>query len=153
MAAAQRAQASAITRRDPLFTSLAMARLAVNHAELGDGRNTMRYLDLAQRALERADPHRHRHRPTWIDFYDQAELDHLAMLAHVHLQHWPDAEKHAHRSLAYLRPDLKRNSAVFATMVRDPLGDPAGQSAHTERADLRGLGAVPAGAGVCPSGG
>lgn len=112
VAAAQRAQASAITRRDPLFTSLVMARLAVNHAELGEGRNTMRYLDLAQKALNRADPHRHR--PTWIDFYDQAELDHLAMLAHVHLQHWPDAEKHAHRSLAYLRPDLKRNSALVS---------------------------------------
>ncbi|MFD5385539.1 Tat pathway signal protein [Streptomyces sp. NPDC127074] len=110
LAAAQRAQASVITRRDPLFASLALARLAVNHAELGDARNTMRYLDLAQKALDRADPHRHR--PTWIEFYDQAELDHLAMLAHVHLRHWPDAEKHAHRSLAYLRPDLKRNSAL-----------------------------------------
>lgn len=110
LAAAERSQASPITRRDPLFASLAMSRLAVNHAELGDDRSAMRYLDLSQKALDRADPNKHR--PTWVGFYDQAELDHLAMVARMHLAQWPDAEKHAHRSLAYVRPGLKRNSAL-----------------------------------------
>lgn len=110
LAAAEKAQASSITRRDPLFSSLAMSRLAVNHAVLGDDRSAMRYVDLAQKALDCADPNKHR--PTWVSFYDQAELDHLAMVARVHLGQWPDAERHAHRSLAYLRPGLKRNSAL-----------------------------------------
>ncbi|WP_338675980.1 Tat pathway signal protein [Streptomyces sp. SCSIO 30461] len=110
LAAAERAQASAITRRDPLFSSLAMSRLAVNHAALGDDRSTMRYLELSQKALDRADLNKLR--PSWVGFYDQAELDHLAMVACVRLGQWPDAERHAHRSLAYMRPDLKRNSAL-----------------------------------------
>ncbi|MEW2117041.1 hypothetical protein AB0945_17965 [Streptomyces sp. NPDC005474] len=110
LAAAEKSRACSITRRDPLFASLSMSRIALNHAELGDGRSTMRYLDLAQKALERADPNKHR--PTWIDYYDQAELDHLAMAASMRLAHWPEAEKHAHRSLAYVRPDLKRNMAL-----------------------------------------
>ncbi|MER6529545.1 hypothetical protein [Streptomyces sp. NPDC001508] len=87
-----------------------MSRLAVSQAALGDGRSAIRYVDLAQKALDRADPNKHR--PSWISFYDQAELDHLAMVARMHLRQWPDAERHAHRSLAYLRPDLKRNSAL-----------------------------------------
>ncbi|MET9734745.1 Tat pathway signal protein [Streptomyces sp. NPDC006458] len=110
LAAAERAQASSITRSDAMFSSLAMSRLAVTHAQLGDDRNSMRYLDLAQKALDRADPNKHR--PTWVTFYDQAELDHLAMVASMRLEQWPAAERHAHRSLAYLRPDLKRNSAL-----------------------------------------
>ncbi|MFC4507014.1 MULTISPECIES: Tat pathway signal protein [Streptomyces] len=110
LAAAERAQASAIARRDPLFSSLAMSRLAVNHAKFGDDRSAMRYVDLAQKALDRADPNRHR--PSWVGFYDQAELDHLAMVTRMQLGQWAAAERHAHRSLAYLRPDLKRNSAL-----------------------------------------
>jgi tetratricopeptide (TPR) repeat protein len=110
LAAAEKSRTCSITRRDPLFASLSMSRIAVYHAELGDGRSAMRYLDLAQKALERADPNRHR--PTWVDYYDQAELAHLAMVASMHLAHWPEAEKHAHRSLAYVRPDLKRNMAL-----------------------------------------
>ncbi|MFI5799050.1 Tat pathway signal protein [Streptomyces sp. NPDC051677] len=110
LAAAERSHASPITRRDPLFASLAMSRLAVNHAVLADGRSAMRYLDLAQKALDRADPNKHR--PAWVGFYDQAELDHLAMLTRMQLRHWPDAERHAHRSLAYLQPGLQRNGAL-----------------------------------------
>lgn len=110
LAAAEKSRTCSITRRDPLFASLSMSRIALNHADLGDGRSAMRYLDLAQKAFERADPNKHR--PTWMDYYDQAELDHLAMAASIQLAHWPGAEKHAHRSLAYVRPDLKRNMAL-----------------------------------------
>lgn len=110
LAAAEKSRTFSIARRDPMFASLSMSRIAVNHADLGDGRSTMRYLDLAQKALDRADPKKHR--PTWMDFYDQAELDHLAMAAQVQLAQWPEAEKRAHRSLAYVRPGLQRNSAL-----------------------------------------
>lgn len=110
LAAAEKARACSITRRDPLFASLSMSRIAVNNAELGDGRSATRYLDLAQKALDRTDPKKHR--PTWMDFYDQAELDHLAMAAQMQLARWPEAEKYAHRSLAYVRPGLQRNSAL-----------------------------------------
>lgn len=111
LAAAEKSKACSITRRDPLFASLAMSRLALNHAhtEIGGG-PVLRYLDLAQKALDRADPTMRR--PTWIGFYDQAELDHLAMLARIRLADWPEAEQHAHRSLVYLNPELQRNSAL-----------------------------------------
>ncbi|WP_149824150.1 Tat pathway signal protein [Streptomyces tailanensis] len=111
LAAAERARTCSITRRDPLFASLSMSRIAVNHAELGDDRSAMRYLDLAQKALERSDPNKNR--PTWIHYYDQAEHDHLAMVTSMQLARWPEAEKHAHRSLAYVRPDLQRNKALL----------------------------------------
>lgn len=110
LAAAEKSRTCSVTRRDPLFASLSMSRMAVNHADLGDDRSALRYLDLAQKALDRADPKKHR--PTWMDFYDQAELDHLAMVAQMQLARWPEAEKHAHRSLAYVRPGLQRNSAL-----------------------------------------
>lgn len=111
LAAAEKARASSITRRDPLFASLAMSRIALTQAELGDARSAMRYLDLAQKALDRSDPNKHR--PAWIHYYDQAEHDHLAMVTSMRLTRWPEAEKHAHRSLAYVRPDLQRNKALL----------------------------------------
>ncbi|MEE1838104.1 hypothetical protein [Streptomyces sp. SP17KL33] len=111
LAAAEKARTCSITRRDPLFASLAMSRIALNHAELGDDRSTMRYLDLAQKALDRSDPNKHR--PTWMHYYDQAEHDHLAMVSSMRLARWPEAEKHAHRSLAYVRPALQRNKALL----------------------------------------
>ncbi|MBP5926784.1 hypothetical protein F3K32_43050 [Streptomyces sp. LBUM 1483] len=111
LAAAEKARTCSITRRDPLFASLAMSRIAVTHSELGDDRSAMRYLDLAQKALDRSEPNKHR--PTWMHYYDQAEHDHLAMVTSMRLTRWPEAEKHAHRSLAYVRPDLQRNKALL----------------------------------------
>ncbi|MFJ6657666.1 Tat pathway signal protein [Streptomyces sp. NPDC091377] len=112
LAAAERCKVTSITRSDPLFASQAMARLAVAHAGLRDVTNTRRYLDLAQKALNRAPEKR---RPSWFDYYDQAELDHLAMRAHMILEQWPEAERHAHRSLSFLRPAMRRNHALVAS--------------------------------------
>jgi len=120
VAAIQTARSSAITRRDPLFASLTLARLAICHANAGEDRDALRCLDMAQKALDRAEP---KPRPAWIDFYDQAELDHLAMIVHMRLGRWPGAEQHAHRSLAYLRPDFERNRAlVHANLALAQLG-------------------------------
>ncbi len=53
------------------------------------------------------------HRPAWIDFYDQAELDHLAMIAHLRMGNHSEAESHAHRGLSNLRPGFERNRALI----------------------------------------
>lgn len=110
LAAAEAARATSITRSDPLYASLATARLATYHADMGDDRSALRAIGLAQAGYDRAD--QARHRPPWMAFYDQAELDSLATFAYLRLGRWEDAERHAHRSLAGLRPDLARNRAL-----------------------------------------
>ncbi|MDQ1019318.1 hypothetical protein QFZ43_005867 [Streptomyces afghaniensis] len=63
------AQATAITRRDPLFASLAHARTAVGHSNLGDRTGALRSLGYAREALEKVSwwppvwPRRIRKRP------------------------------------------------------------------------------------------
>lgn len=110
MAASEASRATAITRRDPLFTSLALARLAVDHADSGESTAALRSIDQAQDAFDRAD--HFLSRPAWMHFFDQAELDSLALFAHLSLGRWAEAEHRAHRCLARLRPDLKRNRAL-----------------------------------------
>lgn len=45
-------------------------------------------------------------------FYDQAELELLALIAHFALSSWADAEAYGHRTLALLRPNLVRNRSL-----------------------------------------
>ena len=53
----------------------------------------------------------------WITaFYDQAELDSLALAAHLAAGDWEDAEAHAHRSMALRRSAMQRSHAI--TTVR-----------------------------------
>ncbi|TKA12269.1 Tat pathway signal protein [Actinacidiphila oryziradicis] len=134
MAAAEASRATGITRRDPMYASLALARLAVDHADLGDTRTALRTLGQAQDAFDRADPTLRR--PPWMRFYDRAELDSLALFTHLQLGRWDEAEHHAHRSLAYLRPDLHRNRALtHANLALAQLGqgelEPALATAQT----------------------
>ncbi|MQS11828.1 helix-turn-helix transcriptional regulator [Streptomyces kaniharaensis] len=104
-----------ITRRDPLFASLGHARHAAIHGLTGDVNAVRRSLGRVQEALDRADPSAPR--PLWIAaFYDQAELDSLALAAHLSAGNWEDAEAHAHRSLAGLRDTMQRSRAI--TTVR-----------------------------------
>jgi hypothetical protein len=64
----------------------------------------------------RADPGAHR--PVWLlAFYDQAELDHLALSANLSLGDYPRAEFHAHRCLANLRPHMVRSKAITTTRL------------------------------------
>lgn len=126
LAADEAAKSTAVTRRDPLYASLAHARTAVHQADLRDRTAALRSLGHAQDALGNAD--QSGPRPPWMRFYDQAELELLALIANFTLGRWAEAEAHAHRNLALLRPDLKRNRALalvhlaHAQLGQDALG-------------------------------
>lgn len=110
LAADDAARATVITRRDPLYASLAHARVAVTHADLGAPTAALRSLGHAEDALARAD--QDLPRPPWMRFYDQAELELLTLITHTVLGRWADAEAHAHHYLALLRPELVRNRSL-----------------------------------------
>ncbi|MCX5213490.1 hypothetical protein OG689_30200 [Kitasatospora sp. NBC_00240] len=111
-----------IARRDPLFASLGHARHAAIHGLTGDANAVRRSVGRAQDALDRADLEVTR--PFWITaHYDQAELDSLALAASLSLGRYEDAEAHAHRSLALLRPHMQRSRAITsARLARAQLG-------------------------------
>ncbi|ARX85499.1 Tat pathway signal protein [Streptomyces alboflavus] len=120
LAADDAARSTSIFRRDPLYASLAHARTAVHHGDLRDHDAVRRSLRNAQDALTRADPDAPR--PPWMRFYDQAELELLALIAHSALGGWAESEAHAHHNLALLRPDLLRNrSLTLAHLARAQL--------------------------------
>jgi hypothetical protein len=138
-----------ITRRDPLFASLGHARHAAILGLTGDANAVRRAIDRAQEALDQADPAADR--PTWITIhYDQAELDSLALAAHLALGSFEDAEARAHRSLAVLRSHMKRSRGITtARLARAQLGQgdidhaihtamsvPADQAAHPRVAGM-----------------
>lgn len=105
------ARSLSITRRDPLFASLAYARHAAILGLTGDRAAVQRAIGNAQAALDKADPSARR--PVWITaFYDQAELDGLAVAAHLSLGDFTQAEAYAHRGLALLRPTLHRTRVI-----------------------------------------
>ncbi|MFF8717242.1 XRE family transcriptional regulator [Streptomyces sp. NPDC015184] len=112
LAAGQAARATAITRRDPLFASLAHARIAVAHAHLGDRQSALRSLGHAERALARADLARPW--PSWIAFYGRAELHAITSIVHDRLGDSPAAEAASHHALTALPEVFVRNRA-FAT--------------------------------------
>ncbi|KUJ66104.1 Tat pathway signal sequence domain protein [Streptomyces albus subsp. albus] len=100
-----------IARRDPMFASLGHARHAAIHGLTGDVIAVRRVLVHAQETLDRADLLEHR--PVWLSaFYDQAELENLALAAHLSLGSFEQAEAHAHRSLALLRIHMHRTRAI-----------------------------------------
>ncbi|WP_405009926.1 hypothetical protein [Kitasatospora sp. NBC_01539] len=111
-----------LTRRDPLFASLGHARQAAIHGLTGDANAVRRSIDRAQESLDRAQPDRPR--PVWLTtHYDQAELDSLALAAYLALGRYEDAEAQAHRSLALLRPHMRRSQAITsARLARAQLG-------------------------------
>lgn len=83
-----------ITRRDPMFASPGLARHAAIHGAAQERTGTKRAFDQAQEAIDRADPHASR--PVWlVAFYDQAELDSLALSAYLALGDYQTAEAHA----------------------------------------------------------
>lgn len=111
-----------IVRRDPLFASLGHARHAAIQGLAGDATGVRRSLGHAQDALERAGENAPR--PVWMAaFYDQAELDGLAVAALLALGRYGDAETRAHRSLVGLRPYMHRSRAITtARLARAQLG-------------------------------
>ncbi|MEU7433721.1 XRE family transcriptional regulator [Streptomyces sioyaensis] len=105
-----------INRRDPLFASLGLARQAAIHGAAGDRTATHRAIAQAQAAIDRADVDAYR--PVWLTaFYDQAELDSLALSAYLALGEWETAEAHGHRCLTALRPHMHRSKAIATARV------------------------------------
>ncbi|KUN99383.1 hypothetical protein [Streptomyces caeruleatus] len=109
IAAAQAAQATAITRRDPLFGSLAHARAAIGHAEQRNRQAAIRSLGYAEEALAKAEL---RPRPGWVAFYGTAELHALAAIVREQLGEPAHAEAASHRALAALPKEYRRNRAM-----------------------------------------
>ncbi|MGW3633472.1 Tat pathway signal protein [Streptomyces sp. NPDC005122] len=143
--AAEIARSQSVTRSDPLYASLALARLATFHADAGDVRSAQRSIGLAQASYDRSD--KAKYRPPWMGFYDQAELDSLATFALLRLRKWEDAETHAYRCLTGLRPDLERNrSLTYANLALAQLGqgdlEPAIEAARTVPAGMARQGRV-----------
>ncbi|WP_241990133.1 MULTISPECIES: XRE family transcriptional regulator [unclassified Streptomyces] len=109
-----------ITRRDPLFASLGLARQGAIHGTAQHRTETRRAFEQAQDAMQRANPADHR--PVWLlAFYDQAELDSLALSAYLALGDYPTAEYHAHRCLASRRPHMVRSRAITTTRLAHAL--------------------------------
>ncbi|WP_432161243.1 XRE family transcriptional regulator [Streptomyces sp. NRRL F-5630] len=116
LAANQVARSLNIVRRDPLFAALGLARQAAIHGLAQERTNARRALDQAREALFRADTGADR--PVWLTaFFDEAELDSLALNAYLSLGDFPSAEKHGHRCLAQLRPAMARSRAITTTRL------------------------------------
>ncbi|MEV6566320.1 XRE family transcriptional regulator [Streptomyces kronopolitis] len=116
MAANDVARGLAITRRDPMFASLGLARQAAIHGVAGNVTAARRGFAQAQEAMDRSD--RNARRPVWMNsFYDQAELDSLALTGYLALGDYETAEAHAHRCLAALRPHMQRSKAIATTRL------------------------------------
>ncbi|MFD9482469.1 hypothetical protein [Streptomyces sp. NPDC059991] len=102
-----------IVRRDPMFASLGLARHGAIHAVAGDARAARRSFRQAEEAWHRADRADDPGRPPWLlAFYDEAEINSLAMSAYLSLAEWEEAEAHGHRCLAVLRPHMHRSRAI-----------------------------------------
>lgn len=100
-----------ITRRDPMFACLGHARQAATLGLTGDNAAVQRALGCAQDALGRAN--QDLARPVWMTAAcDGAELETLALAAHLRLGNFEQAEAHAHRSLTLLRPQMQRDRAI-----------------------------------------
>lgn len=105
-----------ITRRDPLFASLGMARQMAIQGVAHDRHALRRTFDQAQDAMGRAE--QGTSRPVWLlAFYDEAELHSLALTAYLAAGDWATAEFHAHRCLAALRPHMRRSRAIATSRL------------------------------------
>ncbi|MFF3242981.1 helix-turn-helix transcriptional regulator [Streptomyces sp. NPDC002870] len=112
ISAAQAAQALPITRRDPLFASLAHARLAIGHSNRNDRHTALRSLGYAEEALDKARPVS---RPSWIGFYGPAELLAITAIVQQRLGLSAEAEASSHRALA-ITPDRYRRNRALSTV-------------------------------------
>ncbi|MET7900787.1 hypothetical protein ABZS86_04655 [Streptomyces sp. NPDC005355] len=111
----QAAQYTAITRRDPLFASLAHARTAIGHSNLDDRQAALRSLGYAHEALDKAsfeEP-----RPSWVAFYGPAELAAITAIVRDRTGDPAEAEAASHRALATIPNQFRRNRALATTRL------------------------------------
>ncbi|MEU5426871.1 hypothetical protein AB0H73_14875 [Streptomyces olivoreticuli] len=113
--AAQAAQACGITRRDPLFGSLAHARTAIGHATRGERQQALRSLGYANDALRKAE--RDIPRPSWVAFYGPAELSAITAIVRDRIGDPAAAEAASHRALASIPAQFHRNRALATTRL------------------------------------
>ncbi|MBM9508764.1 helix-turn-helix domain-containing protein [Actinacidiphila acididurans] len=100
-----------VARRDPVFAALGHARHAAILGLTHDAVAVDRAIGQAHAAYARADPDEHR--PAWMTaFFDQAEIESLALTAHLALGNYERAEAHAHRCIRLLRPHMLRSRAI-----------------------------------------
>ncbi|MFJ2812074.1 Tat pathway signal protein [Streptomyces sp. NPDC087294] len=112
LAAAEAGRRTYVCRQDALFRSLASARLAgILSAVTGEEIAAQRCLANAEKAYECVDVTAER--PTWMSFFDRAELDGLAALVMARLGRHAECEARLHRTLSLLRPDLRRNRTYY----------------------------------------
>ncbi|MEU3401803.1 XRE family transcriptional regulator [Streptomyces filamentosus] len=105
-----------ITRRDPAFASLGLARQLAIQGTSHELRSLPRTFDEARNAMDRADPDTPR--PVWLlAFWDEAELHSLALSAYLAAGDWVTAEYHAHQCLASLRPHMERSRAITTSRL------------------------------------
>ncbi|MFD0551598.1 hypothetical protein ACFQ0X_22205 [Streptomyces rectiviolaceus] len=105
-----------ITRRDPMFASLGMARQMAIQGIAHERTGLPRTFDQAREAMVRADPGAFR--PVWLlAFYDEAELHSLALTAHLSAGDWSTAEYHAHQCLTALKPHMLRSRAIATSRL------------------------------------
>lgn len=110
VAAGQAAQTLPVTRRDPLFASLAYARTAVGHSNAGHRQAALRSLGRAEELLSKAGP---TPRPSWVAFYGPAELHGMTAIVHERLGMSASAEASSHRALSTIPERFRRNRALM----------------------------------------
>lgn len=115
VSAAQAALATRITRRDPLFASLAHARTAVGQSHFQDRQGALRSLGYAEEALAKAPEDTPR--PTWMDFYGLAELLALTAVVRDYIGDAAGAEAASHRALAAIPQQFRRNRAMVTLQL------------------------------------
>ncbi|MFJ2174308.1 hypothetical protein ACIOHE_15520 [Streptomyces sp. NPDC087851] len=103
-------QATAIARRNPLYSSLAHARTAISHSNLGDRQAALRSLGHAQEALGKADMDEPR--PSWVTFYDVSELMAITAIVRDRIGDPAEAEAASHQALASIPSQFRRNRAL-----------------------------------------
>ncbi|MGW1463143.1 hypothetical protein ACWCPT_02135 [Streptomyces sp. NPDC002308] len=108
------AQTTGITKRDPLFASLAHARTAVGYAYLGERQAALRSLGYAREALARAGAGP---RVRWMAFYGPAELTAITAVVLDRTGDHAGAEAASHRALAAIPEQFRRNRALATTQL------------------------------------
>ncbi|MFF3754581.1 hypothetical protein ACFYYH_29735 [Streptomyces sp. NPDC002018] len=109
------AQATAVTRRDPLFASLAHARTAIGHSNLGDRQAALRSLGYAEETLAKASSAQPR--PSWVAFYGTAELTAITAIVRYGTGDFAEAEAASHRALSGIPVQFRRNRALATSQL------------------------------------
>ena len=112
---AQAAQATTVTRRDPLFASLAHARAATAYSRTGDRQAALRCLGNAQESLGKTELDKPR--PVWIAFYGPGELLSLTATVRDRTGDPAEAEAAAHRSLSGIPEQYVRNRSLATAQL------------------------------------